>query len=89
MADVDSDEEIFITQNVFSQESNTVQDLYLLNEILAGGEVAPIEKDHAVCLDRDTEKQPRIIVRVSDAEPEKNEKRIPEATNYNTYWAVS
>ena len=83
-AAIDSDDEIFLTQNTFSQEPFSPE--LNLEELL--GYFTEVSEQDSVEVEK-KENPGRIIVVVCDNEVEKRrEPRIPANTKVNTSWAV-
>ena len=79
---MDSDDEIFLTQNNFSQESPELN----LEELV--GDLREVSERDSVEVEK-KENPGRNIVVVCDNEVEKRrESRIPANTKVNTSWAV-
>jgi hypothetical protein len=89
MSDTNSDEDMFITQNVFRQ-ADSDNNIDLLHEILFGEERLQQADDELSTVPiANAKKSRRVILPVSDAELEKRcLDRIPEGTKHNTNWAV-
>lgn len=90
MANTSSDDDnMFITQNVFSQTKSD-ENVDVIHEFLFGeGELELPDEKQSPLPKVNKEKTKRVVV-VSDGELEKrNVERIPKGTRHNTNWAVS